>query len=373
MQIGNTPAAYGAVTKTLHWTMALLVVFMLCLGFYMDGMPLGAGKLQAYGLHKSVGTAVLMLAALRILWHGHSRRPPLLETLAWWEKLGAQAVHYFLYACMVGMPLSGWIFSSAAGRPVSFFGLFTLPMIAEQDESTVRLFKAIHFYLAWGLIAAVAAHVLAAFKHHFWNKDGTLRRMLPLAAALALLPVTAQAQDAAVRQWDVVAADSAITFSGRQMGEGFKGAFKNMTADIAFDPARLDKSRVAVDVDIASADSGNAERDTALKGAEWFDIKLFPAARFESSSFKKTGENAYEAAGTLTIRGISVPDGLPFILQITKNETGTEKAVMRGDVTLDRSKFQLGQGDWEDPTLIANDVAVHITVTALAQASATTP
>lgn len=183
MQIKNTPTTYGAGTKFFHWTIALLIVFMLCLGFYMGGLEGGLQKLKLYGLHKSIGVTVLMLALARLGWHLYSKKPGFVPEIKWWERHAAHAMHIFLYIGMIGMPLSGWLLSSAAGRSVQFFGLFTLPDLIPPDGDTGHigaLFRGIHWYTAWALVIAIPAHAGAALKHHFLNKDATLARMIPL-------------------------------------------------------------------------------------------------------------------------------------------------------------------------------------------------
>lgn len=175
----NTPNEYGAVSKFLHWTIGLAIVGMLALGYIMEDFEDLDTKIKAFGLHKSVGISILTLAVLRIIWHAYSRRPLLIETGKAWEKLAAETLHFCLYCAMLVMPLTGWLVSSSAGRPVSFFGLFTLPDLIGADESMKEIFEALHEFLAVCLIAGISVHVLAALKHHFLNKDATLTRMLP--------------------------------------------------------------------------------------------------------------------------------------------------------------------------------------------------
>jgi cytochrome b561 len=175
----NSPARYGSVSKTFHWVMAALVVFMLCLGLYMDGVAALAEKLRLYNLHKSLGATVLFLALCRLAWHLYSAKPPLLASLKPLEKTAARTVHALMYVFMIGMPLSGWLMSSAAGRAVGVFGFFTLPDLVGQDEALAGLMRSIHGIAAYGFMAAICLHVAGAVKHHFIDRDATLRRMLP--------------------------------------------------------------------------------------------------------------------------------------------------------------------------------------------------
>lgn len=173
----NTPTHFGAVAIFLHWLMAILVIGLLCLGLYMTGLPVSLQKLKFYGWHKEFGVLVFMLVIVRLAWR-LSNLTPTLANLPWWEKLGARAMHYAFYIFLFAMPITGWLMSSAAGLPVSFFGLFTLPVVIGADDHLRALLAEIHKWLAYGLIAAIAGHTAAAFKHHFIDQDDILRRML---------------------------------------------------------------------------------------------------------------------------------------------------------------------------------------------------
>ena len=88
--------------------------------------------------------------------------------------------HHTIVTTMV-MPMSGWLMSSAAGRSVKFFDLFTLPDLVAKDDALRETFGTIHEYLSYALILAITLHAAAAIKHHFFNKDATLKRMLPFS------------------------------------------------------------------------------------------------------------------------------------------------------------------------------------------------
>jgi cytochrome b561 len=363
MQLKNTPVSYGAVTKSFHWVMALLMIGMLCLGFYMDGVEELTSKIRLYGLHKSIGVTVLAFVILRILWHLWSQKPAYVESLKPLEKKAAHFLHFCLYGAMLGMPLSGWLMSSAAGRSVSFFGLFTLPDLVTADDSLRGIFGTLHFYMAWALVAAIAVHLCAALKHHFFDKDATLRRMLPFCLAL-LISAPAYGADA---KWDVIPEESSLTYTGKVMNKEFTGSFKIFTPEIYFDPTNPGQSKISVTVDIASLDSGDAERDTAAKGRDFFKSEEFPTAKFESQQITKISDDGYVAAGTLTIRNTSLPVTLPFTLVLPKNGGGKQRGIASGEIVIDRSTFQLGQGEWADTSMIANDIRISFKVAALRQ------
>lgn len=178
-------------------------------------------------------------------------------------------------------------------------------------------------------------------------------------AALVVLLLTASPASAAAPKWTVDPAASEIAFSGKHAGNEFKGTFKTWTADIAFDPADLAGSKAKVTVEMGSAVTGNKTYDGSLPSAEWLDPKAFPDAVFETKSFTKTGENAYTAAGTLTIKGVSQDVSLPFTLK-----TEGDKTLMDGSLTLDRLLYKVGTASDPKAEWVSKDIAVTVKVTA---------
>lgn len=181
MQFKNTPETYGAVTKTLHWTISPLIIILLGVGIYMADFAETSQKFTLFRLHKEFGICVLMLAATRVLWHLYSHTPGFVPSLKPWEKIAARIAHIYLYVGMFCMPLTGWTLSSAAGRTVNFFGLFDLPNLVAPDKNIQELCATIHQWLGYSLIPVIAVHFAAAMKHHFFDHDKTLKRMLPFA------------------------------------------------------------------------------------------------------------------------------------------------------------------------------------------------
>jgi len=177
MQWRNRKEGFGLIAILLHWLMALLIIGMLCVGLYMTSLAMSPQKLKIYGLHKEFGVIVLMLVILRLSWCLASITPSL-SSLPYLERLAARSMHLAFYGFMIVMPFTGWLMSSAAGFPVSFFGLFTLPDLVAPSPQWMAIFKETHKYLAFALIAAIAAHVAAAFKHLLIDKDDIMRRML---------------------------------------------------------------------------------------------------------------------------------------------------------------------------------------------------
>ncbi len=177
MQIKNSENHFGIVTIFLHWAMAILIVGLLALGLYMTRIPISASKLKLYGWHKEFGMLVLMLAMLRIFWR-LANITPSLSSLPHWERIAARTVHWLFYGFMFALPISGWLMTSAAGLPVSFFGLFLLPNLVSPSEEHRILFQEIHKWLSYGLIITFCGHTGAALKHYFIDKDDILQRML---------------------------------------------------------------------------------------------------------------------------------------------------------------------------------------------------
>lgn len=176
MQIKNTETHFGLVAILFHWIMAALIIGLLAVGLYMVNLPVSSDKYKLYDMHKAFGILVLGLIILRTLWRLVNTTPKL--DIPWHEKIAARCAHFGLYGLMFAMPLSGWSTSSAAGYPPSFFGLFTLPNLIQPNKHLSAFFGSTHQWLAYCLIALICIHVLAALKHHFYDKDDILKRMI---------------------------------------------------------------------------------------------------------------------------------------------------------------------------------------------------
>jgi len=178
MKLRSNSRRWGAVTRTLHWIIALAVIAMLCVGLWMIDLPISADKVRVYALHKSVGITVLALMLVRIAWRLHEGvRPELPFGMPKWEPAAAWSSHLLLYGALLVMPLSGWLFNSAANFPLQWFGWFSIPGLTGPDPEIKDLARAVHHWTAYALIALVSVHVLAALKHHYVDRDETLRRM----------------------------------------------------------------------------------------------------------------------------------------------------------------------------------------------------
>ncbi len=183
----------------------------------------------------------------------------------------------------------------------------------------------------------------------------TLRFLFP--AALLVASFSAHAAD-----WNTDAAASSLTFSGKAEGEGFTGRFKAFTPVIRFDPADLAASRFDVTIDLASADSQNAERDDTLQSSDFFATKKFPQATYTATAFRDLGDGRFAADGTLSLRGVEKPVTLEF----SWNQDGAG-ATLDGKAGVNRLDFDVGGGDWSDASTIAHEVAIATTLKLTAQ------
>lgn len=167
---------YSAVARTLHWIMAILILFNLWLGLFHESLP---KEWKVMPVHKSVGLTVLALTILRIVWRLTHKPPPLPPEMPGWEKTAANVTHGLFYAFMLLVPLTGWIMSSAGDRPLNWFFLFDVPKFAvSKGDAIVGLSHDAHGLMGYVWAVLIALHIGAALRHHFVLKDGVLRRML---------------------------------------------------------------------------------------------------------------------------------------------------------------------------------------------------
>jgi polyisoprenoid-binding protein YceI len=183
-----------------------------------------------------------------------------------------------------------------------------------------------------------------------------MMKLLLLLAAVALTPALAMA---APPTWAVDKAASRLTFSSAVSGQAFTGRFARWDAAIHFDPKDLAHSDVAATIDVASAATGNGDRDAELPDQDWFWTSHFPRASYIAHGFQAVGPGRYIAAGVLTIRGVAKPLNLPFALTING-----ARAHMTASVGLNRLDFGVGQGEWKATDTVPANVTVNIDLTA---------
>ena len=179
MQLRNTADTYGALAKFLHWTIVILIIAQYVIIEAAEELPDGLEKLTMITRHKSIGILVLGLALVRIAWKLVNKGQPVPVQMPRPQRIAAAASHGLLYLLILAQPISGWMMSSAANYPVTFFGWFQLPALVGANEAMHEFYEEVHEFLFTALLVVTVVHVLAALYHHFLRKDDTLRRMLP--------------------------------------------------------------------------------------------------------------------------------------------------------------------------------------------------
>jgi len=187
MQLKNTSNRYGGVAQILHWLIVALIITQWVLaqlaeaaGHDKAAHPAAAlHQLALLARHKSVGLTIFALAIVRLVWRFVSPPPPMPNTMPRWQVMAAKLTHFAFYALLLLLPISGLVMSAASNYPVSYFGWFTIPNIVAPDEALKDIMKERHEMLFDILMVVAVVHVIAALKHHFVDRDGVLRRMLP--------------------------------------------------------------------------------------------------------------------------------------------------------------------------------------------------
>ncbi|ESQ88763.1 YceI family protein [Asticcacaulis benevestitus] len=412
-----TPTSYNRYSRYIHWLMAFMILFMVFLGWRFEDKD--TLLFNRANLHKSIGILIFLLTFLRIGLRFAYKAPPE-PPMPKWQALAAQALHVAFYVVMIALPLSGWLMVSTSAREIPFFGIAWPHLPVPQTHDAHETFEAAHGLIAKLLFyAMIPLHVLAALKHQFVDKDTVVEHMVPglkprpilnyrwllpigvvgLAVALGFgimrgtpletgepaappaevtdasasaeaaasqsasdsQSASASPEAAAITTWSVDKSATRIAFSTTFSGEAINGGFSAYSANIAFDPEQLDKSRVKVTIDLASVTSGDNDRDGTLKSASFFNIASTPKAVFEAASFTKKDATHFVAKGKLTLHGKTQPLSLPFTLTI-KNDIAT----MSGNVDLDRTAFGVGSGEWAATDSIPAKVSVAISLKAKA-------
>lgn len=163
---------YSLGAIVLHWTIALLIVGNVAIAFRSEYLS-KAEAMQWMGVHKATGLLVLTLTVARFVWRLTHRPPPYPPEMKGWEVKLAHGVHALLYVLMLAIPLTGWLFVSAAtgGKPIDFYGLFGWPGVPlAQSRDTAGLVKELHEVFAFSLIGLWVLHVAGALKHMFADR-----------------------------------------------------------------------------------------------------------------------------------------------------------------------------------------------------------
>ena len=405
----NTEESYGRIAKFFHWTIAVLILGLLPVGLMMGGLENSPLKFEIYAMHKSFGLLVFFLGLARLGWRFFSPAPDHLESHAHWEVTLAGAAHFWLYVCMIGIPLTGWLMSSAGQFPIPFFGI-QMPAIMGKDEHLAEFFEETHGVLAFTLLFVLGLHAAGALKHHLFDRDETLVRMtfahkgvlvasfivvlMGLSYSVSAVSIFSEGKDEgqsetikveqeeqsrsqpqlqqqtqttvpvnmeklAEHGWAIVEPESKLTFEASLYKTPFTAVFEHFSGQIIFNPEDLSTASADIAIDMSRIISGDADRDKNMQGADWFDVASFPNSRFISRRFEKGEGNSYVAVGDVTIRGVTMPLIIPFTLDITGN-----KAHMKAQFSLDRGQFGVGQGEWQGEDTVGRTVNVSIDLVA---------
>ena len=190
MALKNTTDGWGWLARLLHWSIALLILGLLGVGFYMSNIE--KDLIKIYNLtqtHKSFGFVVFVLAVIRVIWRFANRQTPKMpSTMPRWQVVASEASHWALYILMFALPLSGWLMASASplnddGGFITIknmvFGLFEMPdPIAPGNQNLTERFHQLHIFCALALCGVLIIHTAAALKHHLFEKDRIFMRMI---------------------------------------------------------------------------------------------------------------------------------------------------------------------------------------------------
>lgn len=163
--------------------------------------------------------------------------------------------------------------------------------------------------------------------------------------------------------WQVVHEESTLAFTATQTGSEFRGRFREFAADMTFHRDRPDDSAFDVTVDVTSVTTGSRDRDAALADKAWFWFEEHPEARFRTKSIVHEGGDDYEAIADLTIKSSTHEVVLPFTWKEdgdTAEMEGTVTAVMQGGLAMDRTRWDVGTGEWSSGDTIGRQVDVHV-------------
>ena len=175
----NSQKAYGIIAQALHWCVALFIFLQLPLGLYAANLPVSMARLRWLSYHKSLGMTILALMLIRLVWRWVDAPPPLPGTMPHWERRAAVAAHRALYAIPLLAMLAGWLYASAAGLSVNWFGLLLIPDLIAKNTGIAPLFRELHHALVGLLALLLVGHIGAAARHAFVLRDNVAQRMLP--------------------------------------------------------------------------------------------------------------------------------------------------------------------------------------------------
>lgn len=177
MTLRNSSTEFGSIAKALHWLAAIGIFWLIYLGLEQSGMERGPAKLELREFHGSIALVVLVLMTVRLVWRLINKVPLHPEGMPAWQRAGATVVHWGIYAAVFVQLLSGPITVATGGKPLAFFGLFSIPLPIAEDRDSHHFWEEVHEF-SWKIVAGLLIlHVLAALYNHFIAKNTVLRRM----------------------------------------------------------------------------------------------------------------------------------------------------------------------------------------------------
>ena len=177
MPLRNTPAAYGTIARTLHWTMAILILASLAFIEFRGAFPRGTYFRGAFrDWHVQIGIVVFALVWFRLFWRFANVEPPVMPPLPAWQRAASHVVEYTFYFLMVLLPILGVLSMQAEGRPPALLG-WQLPIFVGVDKDWSHKLEDIHEWLGTAMMWLIGLHVLATIFHRVVRRDNTLARM----------------------------------------------------------------------------------------------------------------------------------------------------------------------------------------------------
>lgn len=373
-------ARYSFIAIILHWMMAALLLFMIWLGWNMEGHE------ARFQFHKSIGITLLILTVARVLWRVFNKPPPLPADVRARDKLLSELVQFGFYALMILIPLGGWamVSSSPFQVPTVLYEAISWPDLPlPRSEGLYRTTSFLHENGAKLLLVLLALHVAGALKHEISDESGVLKRMVPglfgptdppgkgrgalaafggaaaLFVALSAIPVLSSGRVAATDRpkaavidanWEML--EGSISFDFSHDGTDYSGTFNSFTPRISFDANNLSAAAVFVTVDLQDIDVPKKLYKDSLMAPEWFDVKTSPEATVRLDNFVSTS-TGFTADAHLALKDKTVTT--PFVFGLTKDGDDTR---MSGEAVFTRTALDLGMES--DPT--ADWVSENITV-----------
>ncbi|MHA7925635.1 MAG: cytochrome b [Marinobacter sp.] len=179
MKIRNTSANYGLVAIIIHWLVALVVFGLFGLGYWMVELSYyDDWYRRAPDIHRSIGILLLMVMIFRVVWRAANVSPEPLPGHTRWEVRSARMAHFLLYVLIFVAMVSGYLISTADGSSISVFDWFEVPSVTGQIKGMEDTAGTVHYWATWAIVGLAAVHAAGAFKHHLFDRDRTLRRML---------------------------------------------------------------------------------------------------------------------------------------------------------------------------------------------------